>query len=373
MENDWNKITSKQLMTFIISSQIGIGILTLPSSLAVSVGHDGWIVVFLSGILFSILVLLIMLFLRRYNDKSLMEINKIIYGKYLSWPVNLLYIIYVYFGAVITLRAFADLVRITILRSTPILALILLSIIPAIYLSWYGLKVISRYGSVIYIILFFALVLYLFSLPDYRMDFILPIAEAGIPAIFKTTLITTSAYLGPELTLFIYSEIKDKNKALRHTLSANLITTIFYTTTVMVVTLFFGEEMLLRLVFPLFSFSSSHRLLVFERFDLAFVSLWMNSMGTTMLSYFFCTYYGLCKLSRISISNGTVTRGRGMLFIGIFLLAIPLSLIPKESITIRTLLNILGYMGIGFIIFTLLSFMVSLFTGRGVIKNDTKY
>lgn len=373
MENDWNRISPKQLMTFIISSQIGIGILTLPSSLAVAVGHDGWIVIFLSGILFSILILLIMLFLRRFNDKSLMEINKIIYGKYLSWPVNLLYIAYVYFGSAVTLRAFADMVRITILRSTPILALILLSIIPAIYLSWYGLKVISRFGSVIYIILFLALALYLFSLPDYRMDFILPIGESGISAILKTTLITTSSYLGPELTLFIYSEIKDKNKALRYALSGNLVTTFFYTTSVLVVTLFFGEEMLLRLVFPLFSFSSSHRLFVFERFDLAFVSLWMNSMGTTMLSYFFCTYYGLCKLFGISINNGTVTRGRGMLFIGIFLLAIPLSLIPKESITIRTLLNILGYTGIGIIIFTLLSFMVSLFTGRGVIKNDTKY
>ncbi|MCT8978437.1 spore germination protein [Clostridium sp. CX1] len=368
MENDWNSITSKQLIAFIVSSQIGIGILTLPSTLAEDVGHDGWIVVLLAGMLFSTLTLLIMLFLRRFDGKSLIEINKVIYGKYFSLIVSLIYIIYVYFGTIVTLRAFVEMVRITILKLTPIFALVLLCLIPEIYLAWYGLKAISRFGNVIYIVLFSSIILYLFSLYDYRMDFILPIGEAGIPAILKTTLATTMSYLGPELALFIYSDIKDKDKALKYAVLGNFITTLFYTATVLVLTLFFGEEMLLRLVFPLFSFSSSHRVFVFERLDLIFVSLWMPSMGTTMLSYYFCTYYGLSKLMRIPIGTRDINSSRIALFIGILLLVVPLSLLPKTSIEIRNLLNILGYVGMGVIILTLISYFICLLRARSGLK-----
>lgn len=364
MENDWNSITSGQLMTFIVSSQIGIGILILPSTLAKDVGHDGWLVVLLSGVLFSGLTVLMILFLKRFGGKSLIEINRSLYGKYLSYPLSILYIIYVFFGAVVTLRAFSDMQRITILKSTPLFALTLLSIMPAVYMTWYGLKVISRFGTVIYFILFSAIILYFLSIGDYRIDFILPVGDAGIPAIIKATFGTTMSFLGPELTLFIYSDIKDKNKTLKYALFGNLVTTLFYTSTVLILTLFFGKEMLPRLVFPLLSFSGSHKAFVFERFDLLFVSLWMPSMGTTMLSYLFCSYYGLCNLLGINTSNRIVTKGRVLIFISIFAVAAIISMLPEEVMTVWILLNILGYVGMGIIILTIISYLISFVMGR---------
>lgn len=371
MENDRNIIYSKQLITFVITAQISVGILYLPSTLATEVGHDGWITILLSGILYGILISLIISFLKRFNGKSLIEINKIVYGKYLSILISLIYIGYSYFGAVVSLRSFAEIVRISILKLTPLWAFTIIIIIPAIYMSWYGLKAILRYSTVTYIILFFTIILYLLSSRDYRIDFILPIGASGVKNILRSSITTSTAYIGPELIIFIYSDIKNKNSVLKHVLLGNLITTLFYTITVLITTLYFGEQMLMRLVFPLLSFASSHKIYVFERLDFYFISLWLPCMGTTMLIYFFCAYYGVCKLARIPTYNADVNnKWRIVLLVVIFALAVPLSILPKDTLSLRSLLKYFGYSGLGVIVLTAVSYLISLLAKRGASKND---
>jgi spore germination protein (amino acid permease) len=371
MENDRNIIYSKQLITFVVTAQISVGILYLPSALAIDVGHDGWITVLLSGILYGILISLLVFILKRFDGKSLIEINKIIYGKYLSTLISLVYIAYSYFGAVISLRSFAEIVRISVLKLTPLWAYTIIILTPAIYMAWYGLKAILRYSTVTYIILIFTIILYLLSSREYRIDFILPIGASGVKPILKSTIATSTAYIGPELIFFFYSDIKNKSTILKHVLLGNLITTLFYTITVLIGTLYFGEQMLMRLVFPLLSFASSHKIFVFERLDFYFISFWLPCMGTTMLIYFFCTYYGICKLVGIPTGDATVTnKWRIILLASIFILAVPLSMLPKDTLSLRALLKYLGYGGLGVIILTAVSYLISLLTGRGALKND---
>lgn len=147
MINPRESITSKQLMVFIIATQVGFGSLFLPASLAEKVGHDGWITVLLSGIIFTLLIAILVLFLRRFNSNTILEINKIVYGKYIGAFLNLIYMLYCYFSAAITLRLFIEFIRITVLKQTPSWAIMCLIIMPAMYICWYGLKVIFHFAD----------------------------------------------------------------------------------------------------------------------------------------------------------------------------------------------------------------------------------
>ncbi|MBU3183198.1 GerAB/ArcD/ProY family transporter, partial [Clostridium psychrophilum] len=82
MDNRENNITSSQLMGLIVSIQIGAGILSLPANLAMVCGHDGWILILVYGILITAVIFLIIKLMNRYNNKSIYEINKLLYGKY---------------------------------------------------------------------------------------------------------------------------------------------------------------------------------------------------------------------------------------------------------------------------------------------------
>src|SRR4051794_11483929 len=101
-------ITSNQLMIYGISAQVGTGILLLPSSLAAEEGHDGWISTLLTGILSILLIIIIMELLKRCSNKSIYEINNLLYGKYLGWFLSFIIFLYLCFATIINLRVLVE-------------------------------------------------------------------------------------------------------------------------------------------------------------------------------------------------------------------------------------------------------------------------
>ena len=46
-----NKLSNKQIKALVVSTTVGVGILSLPNRLAIANGNDGWIPLILSGLL----------------------------------------------------------------------------------------------------------------------------------------------------------------------------------------------------------------------------------------------------------------------------------------------------------------------------------
>ena len=94
MDNNENQITSRQLMGVLLSMQLGIGVLALPAYLSIAAGHDGWISVLIYGTIITAIIALIINLMNRYDNQSIYEINKFLYGKYLGGLLNLFIVLY---------------------------------------------------------------------------------------------------------------------------------------------------------------------------------------------------------------------------------------------------------------------------------------
>lgn len=355
MNQKANEVSSSQITIFVISSQISFGILSLASTLAKEIGHDGWMSALLGGLLVCILIYLMVALLKRFNNLSILEINTYLFGKIIGTFLNLLIVGYLMYFTVLALRRFTDIINISVLKSTPGLVLSCFIIIPIIYLSWYGLKYLCRY-SVFKVVLLIIIILYYFLLSkNFRMTFLQPFMENGLMPILKGAYIPYFSYLGFELITIIYPNIKDKKSTFRYTIYGNLVTMAFYLITVIFLTGFFGEVMLEQLQYPIFSLARAYRAPILERLDLFFIALWFPVMGGVLQFYYFCTYHSLKKIFKIENDKKKCK----ILISCVTAVVIALSRIPKDMIQMDKLFDILGYIGTVYVGHLLICYIIS--------------
>jgi spore germination protein (amino acid permease) len=353
MNDTRHDITSVQLMAFIIASQIGIGILVLPSLLARQIGHDGWISTIITGVVCLIVVVIIMLLLRRYINKTIFEINISLYGKILGYILNLFFIIYLLFITGITLRVFVEVINIIILKFTPALVITGLLLIPTIYATSKGLKVICRFV----VLLFFAYLILILSLSlvvhHIRYTYIMPIGKSGLIPIINSIKSSFYSFLGFELVTLIYPNIKNKEKAFKYMIMGIIFTTMYFTVVAAITTMLFGEIKLSMLVFPIYSMEQIITVPVIERLDTVYILFWFPTMAATVLCYFFSTYYSVSKLIKIK---------RGKLLIAIVtIIEIIISRIPKNFEATSRYSNYSGIYGMLIIGSIIITFFITLF------------
>lgn len=355
MDNNSNEITQGQLFIFVISVQISFGILRLASNLADKVGHDGWICVILAGALTSLVIYIMFAALRRFGNMSIFEINVSVFGKLLGSLINLAITGYVGYASVLALRLFSDIIKISTLPLTPGLVLTCFLIIPIVYLSWYGLKYICRFAGLKLGLVLIILAYYFLLYQYFRPTFLMPIGASGLMKIFKGTNIPLVSFLGFEIITMMYPYIKEKKNSVKYAIWGNLFTAAFYLITVIFLTGFFGEMMLPRLQYPIFSLARAYRAPVAERLDLFFISLWFPIMLTAVQLYFFAAYNNLKKLLNLNAD-----KRKCKILLAVFtIVVITLSRQPKDMITVFKLFDYLGYMGMGYMVYILLIYVIS--------------
>lgn len=358
MDNRENQITSSQLMGFVISIQIGITVLSLPAYLAIACGHDGWISILFFGLIIALIIVILVKLLNKYENLSIYEINKFLYGKYLGGLFNLLIVLYFWYCSCLYLRTYINLLHVHLLRSTPSLILCIFIIIPTFYLSWYGLKYVARYTFMIYIALFFCCILFLLVFKDLRFTFLLPIGESGIEGIKASINPCIYAFLGFEVISVIYPEITNKQKTMKYALSANVATTIFFVILLLVCTSFFGEEMLKRSMYPIIKLSRSYRAPVIERIDLIFICSWLPAMAMSIRGYFSIAYYSIHKLLKLK---------KKVIHLFVYTaISILLSTLPKSNSQLDFYNKIMIVSGTVFSIFLIISYLFSFIQKKGV-------
>lgn len=359
MNDKKHNITSKQMMSFIVSAQVGFGIITLPSTLAVSVGHDGWISVLFTGIVCIFAVYFFMLFLDRYREKSIFQINIFLYGKLLGMTVNIFLFLYFCFATSVASRLLLELIKITVLRLTPTFAISIVLFIPTLYMVTMGLKVLARFSTLLFFPYMAVIIFYLSIYRHTNITFIMPVGLAGIPLILKGMFLSGFSYLGFELVTVIYPYVTDKDKATKYAVLANIFTTLFFTLLVFLLTILAGEEKLKMSSFPLFHYTTSIKIPIFERADLFFIVLWFPVMGSAVRTYYFSAYHFLDVAFKIKNKKFPIV---------IFYLCIVLiGKIPKDLIQVYDFANKLGAWGIGVISYLIVSFLFSFVNKRGVV------
>lgn len=350
-------ITSGQLMAFVVSAQIGIGILTLPSALAQKAGHDGWIAVIISGFICLVEGITITYLLKRYRNSNIFQINYIIYGKLVGFILNISFLIYLIFITGITLRFFTETVNIIILKHTPPLVITILVSLSTIYGVAKGLKVICRFAVMLFFSYFILILSLLLAIKYTRYTYLLPIGGAGIINIMKGVKTSAYSFLGFELITLLYPNIKDKEKAVKYMSISIIFTTLYYALSVIISTIMFGETKLSMLVFPVYNIEQSLELPVIERLDTFYILFWFPTMAATVRAYFFSCYYGISKLFKI--------KGKNSLIFFVIVLEIAVSRIPKDFETTYTYSEYTGNFGMAAVLIIIITFFMSFIKKKG--------
>lgn len=355
-----NQISARHCGLMILSGEIGLGIISYPADLAQKVGHDGWISILMTGALALVLTLIVMLLLRRYRNRSIYEINRCLFGNWLGQVFNGLLLVYLVMVAGYFLRVFSEYIRLFHLVRIPLPVITLLIIAPTLFLTWKGYRAIGRFSYFMLVVLGAIVLLAVKVFGDLRFSFLQPVAAAGWPRMAGAVPEMFMAFIGLELAVFIYAEVRDRERVLFWGMSATSLTLFLLALVSFCTTGVFGEKLLQRLVAPLFSLSQYAQFPLIERLDLVFFILWFPVLESTFRVYFATAYTGIRKLGHLD---------NNPLYYGIFTgIVFGLSLIPADLNQTVAIGKGIAVFGSAVILYLAGCWGLSFVRRRGVVK-----
>lgn len=287
MINKANEITSGQAVILILSIQIGMGALALPSDIAKIAGYDGWISILIAGLLCFLITVAIILLCKRFEGISILDINTVLFGRFVSFILNLALLLYLVLAAVSNLAFLASSVGVWFFRITPLWILTLYISIPSIYLAGKGLKGICRFNFLLVFIIPVLLSLVFLNIRYFRITNLLPVGIHGMSNILGALPHTAFSYLGFETLLFSFVYIKNKQYIIKHT-------AIGYLTVIFIFTFFFisniailGENLIIKRIVPFVGLARMVSVPVLERLDLYYLVIWIAAMLLSINAYMF--------------------------------------------------------------------------------------
>lgn len=289
MMNNSISISKSQLFFFLVQSQLGIGLLSLPNTVQSSAKGDGWISVLLAGVFVQFILLIYWLLLKRFPNEMYTDITKKILGRFLGKLCNAIIYLYFILTGSLALVLFIKVINLWLLPLTPSWILSLLIIVSCIYLTLNDLRIIARF-FVLASFLIFLLVFLSFLTFSLSKDFtfILPIGNSGVKNILQGSDKSLISMLGFEGLLLIFPFIMNKGKGVFKTISvANIFITILYTYFVFLCLISFNPVQLQMIREPSIYLFRSLSYTMIDRVDLIFLSIWIVPMTTSVIAYLF--------------------------------------------------------------------------------------
>ena len=175
------KISVKQFTVLVLMYTWGSSVLIIPSTLATFAKSNAWISSLIGlgiGLLFCILYMKLSTI---YPDKTFVEMNRIVLGKWGGNILSLLFLFPVFLMTVANLREIGDFFTTQVMIETPIHAIHLLTLVAAIYCIRAGLEVIGRTCEIFFPwTALFLIILILFLVPEMKIENLSPSFAKGI-------------------------------------------------------------------------------------------------------------------------------------------------------------------------------------------------
>ncbi|GGI15905.1 GerAB/ArcD/ProY family transporter [Gottfriedia solisilvae] len=292
-----NSITKFQLFFFLIQSQVGIGLLSLPNVVQATAKGDGWISTILAGVIVQIMLIIYWFLFKQFPNENYSKITIRLFGKYIGKLLN--FIIYLYFilTGSLALILYINCISLWLLPLTPLWVLSLFIILSSIYLALSELTIIARF----FVIATFMLVLLiLLSFLTYGLEKefqnILPIGHSGMKNIMMGSNKSIISMLGFEGVLIVYPFIINKEKGLLKSVSlANLTVTALYTYFLFLCLISFSPMQLKQIREPVLYLFKALSYEMLDRIDLIFISSWIVPMTTSIIAYLFFASKSISK------------------------------------------------------------------------------
>lgn len=310
MENQQRNFGTWQLTSIMISSMIGVSILTIPRTSTVLLHQMGWISPILGCLLASLAVAAIVYLGKQFPGTTFVEFMPRIFGTVLGAICVFLFILYQFFNAGITARLFGEVVVTSVLPNTPLEAVIITLLLLVVFLCCHEIEVVARVNELLIpFLLLPSLLIPLVSLMNADWYNLLPFQIESWTNVMKTGLNTYTLYTGYELLMVYFAFAIPGARLGVASMTGMSFALIVYVITVVAGIAVFGYEELQRLVWPTLELIKVTQKTgwFLERFESAFLAIWVASVFTTIGNMLYATIFSLRRLFRKGLRFQQIT------------------------------------------------------------------
>lgn len=349
---DKRPISSRQAMSIVSSTILGVGVLTLPRVVASEAHEAGWIAILCGAFATSIVMIIVTKLGLRFPHLNFIETcshvlgrdkgksNKL--GKLLSYPIIIILIAYYLVVAASISRTFGEVVVTAVLKETPLEVIIGTMLLTSLYLVKFDIDVLARLNELLLpLIVIPILLIALLSFQSFQLEFILPVwPGVSLSGFLRGVLLTMFAYQGYELILIFSNRIQIIKKSLWFNILGIIIPSVIYLLIVIAGISVFGDEELAILMWPTLEIIKVTEVpgMILERLESLFLGVWVAAVFTTTANFFYATTL---------LTQQVFGRGKRIWYgLGFAPLIFWLSLQPQNIIALFDFQQYIGYAGL---------------------------
>lgn len=319
------KISALQLLYVIVGFEVGNTVI-LP--IGAGAKQDAWLTIVV-GMISGVILMFVYTKLSEYfpNDTLIQMIPKII-GKYLAFPINLIYIFYFAFLASTACRNFGELIVTTILVDTPLVVIIGIFMVLVIYCLRGGVEAFGRMGEVVFPVYIFAIItvwILLLSVKGFNINNLTPVIGNGVKPIIKEAFPHTIVSFGETVIMLMFFPVLNKKQYTKKIgMTVIMIGGILLTFNVLLNICVLGPEIFSNINFPLLAATRQVSIADFlERFDVLIILLMVAGVFFKVGGWTYGASVGIAQLFNIKDNRS--------ILITIGTIIVPLSLLHALS------------------------------------------
>lgn len=279
------EISHREILFAVTSMIIGIGIITLPRSLAsVTQGSDGWVSILLGGGISLIFVWIVAKLASRFPKQTFLEYTTRLVTKPIAVILTLLVAFHLMQFTAYEMRAVANISKVFLFDRTPVEVVALVFLLVVIYgVSGSRAGLLRLNLLFIPIILFIGFALIIMNLGLFEYSNLKPFFTTEFTAYFKGAQETTFTFLGFEILLFYIALMNRPEKAPRAAVIGMTIPIVFYLFTFLIAVGVFGHTATINIVDPVIELAKEVQVPgeFFERFESLFFTIWVMTLFNT--------------------------------------------------------------------------------------------
>lgn len=334
-----NIVSNQQIKDLLVTTVVGVGVLSLPSSLAVLLDNDGWIAIILGGLLLIPFIIMIDKVFKMYPNKTIFQIGREVVGNIIFNIFFIIFIVYVVVSVAYLVRIFGEVIKAYLLETTPIEVIIITMLLAAAYLSRSEIEVLGRTATMVYPVLIGLIVfLIVINVPEADFTNMLPTFTADFRKLPQAIMTALFSYSGYEIIVFAYSSSDNKQGTLKYALRGLFVIIGIYLIVHIVTLSQFGVDQLKREIWPTIAVASVVDLpgYFLENLDGVVLALWVMIIYASIGPVLYTAGRSLADIFKV--------KSHDMFILPLIPIIYIVSLIPENIVQVNVNLgNILGY------------------------------
>lgn len=284
MKQNNDVISINQMISILMLTMVGTGVLTLPRNLAVVIPYDHWIILLAGGLVAAVTAVIHSFIIKLRPGKEYFEILCDGLSRPVAYIVGVAYV--VYFTVLIGLltRLFGEVIKVFLLTKTPIEVINISILASCIYLGRKGVEVLGRLITFL-LPLIIIITMLIFSLSFIKTDFrnLLPVFKITFIQALKGIPVTILSFIGIEMLLLFGVHLEDPKQSTKAVIAVAAVA-LFYLLIIAATFAKFGPIQIKYLVWPTLDLFDTIELpgLFIENIQVIVMGTWVITVFTTI-------------------------------------------------------------------------------------------